>query len=247
MPPKKIALAKIACTQLNHVGPWSDQDYKIIDNSSMICKPTDHLKDSPRKNNEIRSVRKMMQFSSHNDLSSKQKELIDDIKTFFDDGKATDENIAAVLFDMKAMGDITQFEYFIDNLKFLTSFETLDTILLLFAIICVGEKWSSGMLTAYKQNRYLYFSTKMGNKIPAFYKFTIEQLNNIYIQMCEKIGGQHAKTEEEFAFALKLFARILDSCHDFLKDQRKESAEEEQELSVIEQYLNHIFTPIASS
>ena len=87
----------------------------------------------------------------------------------------------------------------------------------------------------------------MGNKIPAFYKFTIEQLNNIYIQMCEKIGGQHAKTEEEFAFALKLFARILDSCHDFLKDQRKESAEEEQELSVIEQYLNHIFTPIASS
>ena len=227
------------------------------------CNYKDYLLDTSKskkkqqKNNSIRRVKEMManiKSQAQNDLSDGQKKLLKDIYSLSD---KTETSSAAVLFDMKALGDITQFEYFIENLDLFESFETHDTILLLLAIICVGEKYES-LKQKYNQspsqkkteNTFLYFATKFtksNETVPYYYKLSIDDLNTIYVKICkllDQVPGLSGINSKTILLLLKVFARILDSCHDFLNDQTKaEEDEDDGELLIIEHYLNSIFKP----
>lgn len=213
-------------------------------------------KKKQQKNNSIRRVKEMM---AQKELSDGQKELLEDIAYSLSSNSKTSlaavnnkTSLAAVLFDMKALGDITQFEYFIENLDLFESFETHDTILLLLAIICIGEKYK---LLQQKYNdktasTFLYFATKFtksNETVPYYYKLSIDDLNTIYVKICkllDQVPGLSGTNSETILLLLKVFARILDSCHDFLKEQREaEEDEDDGELLIIEHYLNSIFNP----
>ncbi len=202
----------------------------------------------------------MMATPSPTDLTTKQASLIESIKKNLPNmgnlnSVEKKQKIAAVLFDMKALGDITQFEYFIANLDLFETFETHDTILLLLAIICIGDKHTK-LAKKYKNlknltsKKYLYFATaftKSGDTVPYYYKFSIDDLKTIYDKICESVKQAPSFPSldaDTMLLLLKVFARILDSCHDFLNDKTKEEEDEvEGELLIIEHYLNSIFNP----
>jgi len=226
------------------------------------CKYLDNLLETgsnKKKHNSIRSVKAMMINPDPNELSDKQRDILTAIKDSWSNpsvASPSENEIAAVLFDMKALGDITQFEYFIENLDLFESFETHDTILLLLAIICIGEKHAHLKTKFNKFNKtktattFLYFATnfiRSGEKVPLYYKLSIDDLKTIYDKICEllKLTPELSSIDSKIIFLLlKVFARILDSCHDFLKDKTKEEEDEDDvELLTIEHYLNSIFEP----
>lgn len=240
---QQFNLSKITCP--SDAAPLSvNSTSKIYKN---VCDDEDYLLDTPKKHNSIRSVKEMMIKIDSNDLSSKQRTILTAIKNSFSPLLTIpDHKIAAVLFDMKALGDITQFEYFIENIDLFESFETHDTLLLLLAIICAREKQSNSNLNIqHKDTTFLYFATyfsKSSEKVPLYYKLSINDLITIYDKICELIVGS-TQFDPNLMTALKVFARILDSCHDFLKETNDEADEDEAELLTIEHYLNSIFEP----
>lgn len=240
MPATEFLLSSINCGNSQKL--HSNSNSKVYENG---CKDEDYLLDPPKKKrNSIRSVKEMMIKINSTDLSDKQQKILTAINTSFS-GSLIEQKIAAVLFDMKALGDITQFEYFIANIDLFESFETHDTLLLLLAIICAREKQhNSNLDTQYSKSTFLYFATnfiKSGEKVPLYYQLSIDDLTIIYNKICELIVGSN-QFDSNLMVALKVFARILDSCHDFLKDKTNdEEDEDEVELLTIEHYLNSIF------
>lgn len=255
--PVPIPLSSITCVTSNPIKK-SNTNSKVYDKG---CKSVDLLLDDSgsgkaKKNNSIRQVKKMMANPSSSDLTQKQDDLIASIKMCLFNPNIADplepQKIAAVLFDMKALGDITQFEYFIENLELFETFETHDTILLLLAIICIGDKHADLTYNHQTKNRScLYFATaftKSGDTVPYYYGFSIEHLKTIYDTICELVKKAPAfpsyLDDKTMLLLLKVFARILDSCHDFLNDKTKEEEDEaEGELLIIEHYLNSFFNP----
>jgi hypothetical protein len=255
--PVPIPLSSITCVTSNPIKKFNTNS-KVYDKG---CKSVDFLLDDSgsgkaKKNNSIRQVKKMMANPSSSDLTQKQDDLIASIKMCLFNPNIADplepQKIAAVLFDMKALGDITQFEYFIENLELFETFETHDTILLLLAIICIGDKHADLTYNLQTKNRIcLYFATaftKSGDTVPYYYGFSIEHLKTIYDKICELVKKAPAfpsyLDDETMLLLLKVFARILDSCHDFLNDKTKEEEDEaEGELLIIEHYLNSFFNP----
>lgn len=242
MPAAEFLLSSIKCSTSQSLD--SNSNSKVYKNG---CEDDDYLLDpSQKKRNSIRSVKEMMINTDYNNLGDKQKKILTAINASFG-GSPIEQKIAAVLFDMKALGDITQFEYFIENIDLFESFETHDTLLLLLAIICAREKLSKSNLdTQHKDTTFLYFATnfsKSGEKVPLYYQLSIDDLTTIYNKICELIVGSKP-FDSNLMTALKVFARILDSCHDFLKDKTNdEEDEDEVELLTIEHYLNSIFEP----
>lgn len=242
MPATEFLLSSINCGNSQKL--HSNSNSKVYKNG---CKDEDYLLDPPKKKrNSIRSVKEMMIKIKSTDLSNKQQQILTAINTSFS-GSLIEQKIAAVLFDMKALGDITQFEYFIANIDLFESFETHDTLLLLLAIICAREKQhNSNLDTQHSNSTFLYFATnftKSGEKVPLYYQLSIADLTTIYNKICELIVGSK-QFDPNLMVALKVFARILDSCHDFLKDKTNdEEDEDEVELLTIEHYLNSIFEP----
>jgi len=254
--PVPIPLSSITCVTSNPIKKFNTNS-KVYDKG---CKSVDLLLDDSgsgkaKKNNTIRQVKKMMANPSSSDLTPKQNDLIASIKMCLFNPNSADpleqEKIAAVLFDMKALGDITQFEYFIANLELFETFETHDTILLLLAIICIGDKDLTTYDTNTKKRICLYFATaftKSGDTVPYYYGFSIDNLKTIYDKICELVKKAPAfpshLDDGTMLLLLKVFARILDSCHDFLNDKTKEEEDEaEGELLIIEHYLNSLFNP----
>lgn len=254
--PVPIPLSSITCVTSNPIKKFNTNS-KVYDKG---CKSVDLLLDDSgsgkaKKNNTIRQVKKMMANPSPSDLTQKQDDLIASIKMCLFNPKIADplesQKIAAVLFDMKALGDITQFEYFIANLELFETFETHDTILLLLAIICIGDKDLTTYDTDTKKRICLYFATaftKSGDTVPYYYGFSIDNLKKIYDKICELVKKAPAfpsnLDDGTMLLLLKVFARILDSCHDFLNDKTKEEEDEaEGELLIIEHYLNSFFNP----
>ena len=263
--PDPVELATISCSNTTTTTTTAFTKSSPNSNSKVYnksCKSYDHLKDTSgtkaKKNNTIREVKKMMATPIPTDLTTKQASLIESIKINLPNtGKLNSveekQKIAAVLFDMKALGDITQFEYFIANLDLFETFETHDTILLLLAIICIGDKHTK-LATKYNtltSKKYLYFATaftKSGETVPYYYRFAIDDLKTIYDKICESVrlapSFPSYVDDDTMLLLLKVFARILDSCHDFLNDKTKEEEDEvEGELLIIEHYLNSIFNP----
>tara|TARA_B100001758_G_C18411404_1_gene616009 strand:- start:3152 stop:3898 length:747 start_codon:yes stop_codon:yes gene_type:complete len=246
MPTAQFNLSTITCPS---DAPLSgNSTSKIYKN---VCNDENYLLDTPKKHNSIRSVKEMMIRIDSNDLSSKQRTILTAIKQSFSPlSTIPDHKIAAVLFDMKALGDITQFEYFIENIDLFESFETHDTLLLLLAIICTSDKNQKRPFNQtqeqHKSNTYLHFATYFNKgleKVPLYYKLSINDLIAIYNKICELIVGT-PQFNDNLMTALKVFARILDSCHDFLKDKTNDEADEDEaELLTIEHYLNSIFEP----
>lgn len=215
--------------------------YKSISQASRVCTADDLLE----QGTSIQGMRNVMS-SNHDtlkDLTPPQRALLAFIEEKYNIKNpghlATyrQECVASVMFDMKAMGDITQFEYFIENLETFTSFETHDTILLLLAIICVGEKYASLSTThgdKLLDSCYLRFATDI-EKLPGHYKFSIKELNDIYNTMCNTVFATTGGDSEDQRYALKIFGRIVDACHDFLIEKKKK--QRVAELLTIEKYL----------
>ena len=127
------------------------------------------------------------------------------------------EYVIDTCFDIKSRGDLSQLEFFLANKDTVYSFETIDTFLLLIAIIKIGNDDN-----LQDRNRFIMFNT-IQKKVPIIYKLSFFDISGIYMEMCNTIFKTDIARNSSFlsnyeAIIHKCFiktARLFDTFHDF--------------------------------